>query len=155
NIFVYLKRIFMKNMYNQKVGTFVFFCLFSFFSFNLFAQVGIGTTNPDAGSMLDISSSDKGVLLPRVDIGNLGSIAPLTGSTEGLLVYNTNPSTGPGFFYWNGTIWVAVGDGGSDAELVFEDTTFLDTALFINSTNGNPVGANLYNTTIVLTKPTL
>jgi hypothetical protein len=71
------------------------------------AQVGINTTNPAAGSMLDITSVDKGMLIPRVDIANLSTIDPITGgSTESLLVYNTNITTGKGFYFWNGTIWI-------------------------------------------------
>jgi hypothetical protein len=73
---------------------------------NLIAQVGINTTTPQAGSMLDIDSADKGMLVPRVDIADLSTIAPITGgATESLLVYNTNVTTGKGFHFWTGTIW--------------------------------------------------
>lgn len=78
-----------------------------FFQSVLFAQVGINTTSPQPGSMLDVSSIDKGILIPRVDIANLSSIAPITGgATESLLVYNTNITTGKGFHYWSGTVWI-------------------------------------------------
>ena len=73
------------------------------------AQVGINTTTPQGGSMLDITSTNKGLLIPRVDIVDLSNIAPITGgNTESLLVYNTNPSTGKGFYYWSGAQWVNV-----------------------------------------------
>ncbi|PKA83387.1 hypothetical protein ATE92_1539 [Ulvibacter sp. MAR_2010_11] len=73
------------------------------------AQVGIGTTTPQPGSILDISTSNKGVLVPRVNIASLNTIAPITGgATEGLLVYNTNATTGAGFHYWNNTVWVPI-----------------------------------------------
>ena len=73
------------------------------------AQVGINTTSPSPGSMLDIESTTKGMLVPRVDIANLNTIAPITGgATESLLVYNTNTTTGRGFHYWDGTIWIAI-----------------------------------------------
>ncbi|WP_299683756.1 hypothetical protein [uncultured Dokdonia sp.] len=75
------------------------------------AQVGIGTTSPSAGSMLDITSADKGVLLPRVDIVDLSTVAPIVGgATVGLLVYNTNTTTGIGYYYWNGSEWSALSD---------------------------------------------
>ena len=75
--------------------------------FTVQAQVGIGTTSPQAGSILDVVSTDKGILLPKVNITNLNTIAPITGgATEGLLVYNTNASTGVGFHYWSGTVWI-------------------------------------------------
>jgi len=78
-----------------------------FLSTTIIAQVGINTTTPASGSMLDITSIDKGVLIPRVDIANLSTIAPITGgSTESLLVYNTNATTGRGFHYWSGIVWI-------------------------------------------------
>lgn len=95
----------------------------SFMSIASFAQVGIGTTSPSAGSSLDIDTSDKGFLVPRVSISDLATIAPVTGgSTEGLLVYNTNTSTGKGFYYWDGSAWVGVQRGVSGTSVsVAED----------------------------------
>ena len=81
------------------------------------SQVGINTTSPSAGSILDVDIADKGILIPRVDIANLSTIAPVTGgSTVSLLVYNTNSTTGPGFFYWDGSQWVGI-DGEKDWKL--------------------------------------
>ena len=55
--------------------------------------VGIGTTAPDASAALDIVSSSKGLLLPRVaDATSIASPAP------GLLVYQTGAPAG---FYYN------------------------------------------------------
>ena len=68
------------------------------------AQVGIGTTSPAGGSLLDISSTDKGILIPRVDIADLSTAAPVTEdltNSESLLVHNTNTTTGKGFYYWD------------------------------------------------------
>ncbi len=48
------------------------------------AQVGIGTTSPDASSVLEINSTDKGLLIPRVTTANL----PVT-PAKGLIVFNT------------------------------------------------------------------
>ncbi len=86
---------------------------FSFVAFiateNSNAQVGINTLSPQAGSILDIESNDKGMLVPRVNISDLSTIAPITGgATESLLVYNTNTTTGKGFHYWNGTVWIPI-----------------------------------------------
>jgi len=76
---------------------------------NLNAQVGINTTTPQAGAILDVESTDKGLLVPRVNIANLNTIAPITGgATESLLVYNTNTSTGVGFHYWTGSLWFPI-----------------------------------------------
>ena len=84
--------------------------LFLLLSFSMFSQVGIGTTTPAEGSILDVTSTDKGVLVPSVDITNLTTIAPITGgATVGLLVWNTNSTTGVGFHYWDGNDWIALG----------------------------------------------
>ena len=78
---------------------------------NSFGQVGIGTVSPAGGSQLDVTGSDKAVLIPRLDIDDLGSIDPVTGgSTESLLAYNTNTTTGKGFYYWDGSKWVKIKD---------------------------------------------
>ena len=83
-----------------------------------FSQVGISKTNnftPDAATILDVSSSDKGILIPRVELTSAVSLLPITttGNTpNSLLVYNTaiagtkpNNVT-PGFYYWEGDKWV-------------------------------------------------
>lgn len=77
------------------------------------AQVGIGTLTPEPSAMLDIESSDKGVLIPRVALSSTNVAAPVTPApSTGLLVFNTATSgTGAtavseGFYYWNGTQWV-------------------------------------------------
>lgn len=87
--------------------------LFIFFTKTTTAQVGIGTTNPASGSMLDIVSSDKGLLIPRVGLTGTDDTTTITPSaTEGLLVFNTNTagsginSVSEGFYYWNGIKWV-------------------------------------------------
>lgn len=69
------------------------------------AQVGIGTFDPKDDSVLDIQSTTKGLLIPRVSLTNLSLLSPVTGSvsgSEGLLVYNKNTVTGKGFYFWNG-----------------------------------------------------
>lgn len=52
-----------------------------------FSQVGIGTTVPDASSILDIESTDSGILVPRL---TSAQIAAITSPATSLLVYNTD-----------------------------------------------------------------
>lgn len=84
----------------------ILFCTF----FNAYTQVGIGTTNPAPGSILDINSSNSGVLIPRVELVETTNQLPITAPTPetGLLVFNTATvnDVAPGFYYWNGTQWV-------------------------------------------------
>jgi len=51
------------------------------------AQVGIGTTTPDASSILDVESTDKGVLIPRLSTAQRNAI---TNPANGLMIYNTD-----------------------------------------------------------------
>lgn len=71
------------------------------------AQVGIGTKKPNASSMLDIVSEDKGILIPRIDLLNINNFQ-LVGDTkeEGTLIYNNKAKTGVavGFYYWTNTL---------------------------------------------------
>ena len=54
-----------------------------------FAQVGIGTINPDASSILDLTSNSQGLLVPRMTTAQRSAISsPVTG----LLIYNTTTS---------------------------------------------------------------
>lgn len=66
----------------------------------VFAQVGIGTNNPSASAALDISSTNKGLLLPRLNMQQIKNIAS---PVAGLTVYNTDQNK-PCFF--NGTEWL-------------------------------------------------
>ena len=94
------------------------------------AQVGVGTTTPDASAALDITSTTKGLLIPRMTNSERNFIvSPASGlvlwcsdcATEGeLQVYNgivwvkvgTKPGTLVGQMrYWNGTAWVVIVPG--------------------------------------------
>ncbi len=106
----------MKNIYSQKAGAFIFFCSLFLFSFNGFAQVGIGTTNPNSNAKLDIVSTvaePGGLLLPRVALTATDNFAPLTAHEAGMTVYNTATTTGvnmvtPGYYYNDGGQWVRI-----------------------------------------------
>ena len=72
-----------------------------------FAQTGIGTTTPDASEKLDISSTSKGLLAPRMTASQkTGITLPATG----LLIYQTD--TTPGFYVNSGTaagpVWTRI-----------------------------------------------
>lgn len=78
------------------------------------AQVGIGTPTPNASAMLDITATNKGVLIPRVALTANDDQTTVTTPTTSLLVYNTNTSDAnvadvkkvtPGFYYWNVNKW--------------------------------------------------
>lgn len=68
--------------------------VFALFCSQAFAQVGIGTTSPHGSAALEISSTNKGFLLPRMTTTERGSIPnPL----PGMLIYNTTASKFQGY----------------------------------------------------------
>jgi hypothetical protein len=78
------------------------------------AQTGIGTTTPSPSAKLEVASSNQGFLPPRIALTATNAASPVTSPATGLLVYNT-ATTGtppnnvaPGYYYWNGSAWVAV-----------------------------------------------
>ncbi|HMR90122.1 MAG TPA: hypothetical protein PKD51_18300 [Saprospiraceae bacterium] len=83
-------------------STFIFLCLISI---SLSAQVGIGTASPDVSAALDVTATDKGLLIPRV---SLASAIP--SPAAGLMVHQTTAPAG--FYYYNGTAWTMIGAQG-------------------------------------------
>lgn len=98
------------------------------FHFATFAQVGIGTNNPDASAQLEVSSSVKGFLPPRVALTARNSAGPISSPATGLLVYNTASAGSypnnvlPGFYYNSGTpssvFWTRLNDEKNDYQSI-------------------------------------
>jgi hypothetical protein len=87
----------------------VFFCIC--LSMHAYAQVGVGTTSPNASSILEINSTDKGVLLPSVNLTSNTMDLDANGSTTqpvGMIVYNSGSTLTKGFCYWTGTEWRSI-----------------------------------------------
>ncbi len=78
-------------------------------------QVGIGTNAPDNSAVLDVKSTNKGVLIPRVALTGTNDVTTIADPANGLMVYNTaTANTGStkvianNFYYFNGTVWKLV-----------------------------------------------
>ena len=71
------------------------------FSMGLTAQVGINTPVIDASAALEITSTEGGILIPRMTETERDEI---TAAADGLLIYQTDATVG--FYYYNGTEWV-------------------------------------------------
>lgn len=97
--------IFMLRPYLLLIG--LLSCQTLSFSQNL----AINTTGntPDVSAMLDIVSTSKGLLIPRVSLSSTTDASTITTPATGLMVYNTNASItgthadGVGFYYNAGT----------------------------------------------------
>ncbi len=76
-------------------------------------KIGDNPTNLNNASLLELESTNKGFVLPRVSLNNVDSSTPLPASLiTGTVVFNTNASTtggnGVGLYFWNGSAWAAV-----------------------------------------------
>lgn len=85
-----------------------------FYSVFAYSQVGINTTTPNPSSMLEISSSNKGILIPRVSLTSTIDNTTIASPAISLLVYNLSSTADvtPGFYYWD-TVWKPISSGGS------------------------------------------
>ena len=72
-------------------------------------NVGIGTSSHHASAQLDLSSTTKGFLPPRMTTTERSAISA-TGAASGLVVYNTTINQ---LEYYNGTTWTALAAGNS------------------------------------------
>jgi len=77
----------------------------------VYSQLGINTENPDTSSELHIYSTDKGILIPRVDLtASLSDPSPVSSPAEGLLIYNIGSNAAKGFYFWKPTSgWTLLG----------------------------------------------
>lgn len=72
------------------------------------AQVGFGTNTPEKSSAVEITSTKRGLLIPRIDLTLTTIAAPVSQPAQSLLVYNKNTAgdVTPGFYYWDANKWV-------------------------------------------------
>ena len=90
-----------------------------FASLNTKAQnIGVGTATPNASAILDISATNKGLLIPQVSLTGVNDITTIPGAPTSLLIYNMfNAGSGagaviPGYYYWDRLllIWIRFTD---------------------------------------------
>jgi hypothetical protein len=119
-------------------------------SASVFAQkdnVGIGTTSPDASAVLDIQSSNKGLLIPRMSLDQRKSVnRPATG----LMIYQTDEKAG--FYFYNGDDWKPLTEAVGNAKAVALDVDnwskngdAVSSTNFIGTTNGQALRFRVNN----------
>jgi microcystin-dependent protein len=105
------------------------------------AQVAVNTdgSSPNASAMLDVKSSTKGILIPRMTAVERGLIAS---PVAGLLVYQTNAPAG--YYYYTGTAWKQMIDAlatpanpPANDLLTFDGTNWIAKNLVVAQTGGN------------------
>ena len=127
-----------------------------FASSSAFAQVKIGDnpTSINSGSVLEIESSNKGLLMPRVNLSNTNVWGLLGSSVAGMEVYNSNAGItagsnsypiiagGIGIYYWDGTGWVATSFSIKDIVKPYFAAT---SPYYVAGTNGSSVSGYTEN----------
>jgi hypothetical protein len=87
-----------------------------------------------ASAILDVSSANKGILIPRVALTGTTDLTTIASPANSLLVYNTAAISNvtPGYYYWSGSAWTKFvtgtawslrGNSGTIADTNFLGTT--------------------------------
>ena len=102
---------------------------------NTAGAVGIGTTAPSGSAKLDIKSTTRGLLIPRMTLTQRNAIpSPATG----LLLFQTDNT--PGFYFYSGSAWTTLkGANTSLSNLV--SPTSINQVLLPNVTNSLDIGS--------------
>ena len=66
-------------------------------------KLAIGTNSPNNSAILDVSSTSKGILIPRMTASQKNAISS---PTTGLLIFQTDAPTD--FYYYNGSSWISL-----------------------------------------------
>jgi|GEM_PF-4155999 hypothetical protein len=99
------------------------------------SQTGIGVESPNDEAVLEIASSTKGVLLPKVALENNAQSFHLTDNAgaahTGMLLYNTNTDitgglSGAGYYFWTGVQWERLLTSDGSSNIFFPDPGIFD-----------------------------
>ncbi len=103
-------------------------------------NTGIGTITPDPDAALEVSATDKGLLLPRIALTGTAAAAPLSGHKEGMTVYNTATAADvtPGYYYNDGTQWVRIAEADADINTLLSLDPVTGVLTYTNENNDNP-----------------
>ena len=120
-----------------------------FFAAGTKAQVGIGIATPNTNAILDLTATDKGLLIPRVSLIATNVTLPIAFAPPlpaSLLVYNTatNATSGaalavtPGYYYWNGA-WTRLTDNGWINAASAATTNYTTGTRFLGTANASDI----------------
>ena len=112
-------------------------------------NVGVGTNTPDASAKIDITSSNKGLLIPRVALTSTTDATTIPTPATSLLIYNTATAGSspnnvtPGFYYNSGTstspIWTKLATATSTNEWSLAGNTGIS----------EPASPSVYGTSVI------
>jgi hypothetical protein len=119
-LYLYLSNLLIKRFFMKRI---MLLCLIFSKAFNSESQVAINITGalPAASSILDVSSTNKGILIPQVSIDSLKDVTSIPSPANGLIVYNTTQpgvrnDMSRGFYYYSTAAlsWVRMADNLND-----------------------------------------
>lgn len=93
------------------------FIAYLFVAFHAFAQVGIGTNTPNASSALDVTSTSKGLLLPRLTHTQKTAIVS---PAAGLWIWCSDCGVKGEMQVYNGISWTNMAGGTATAPLLLD-----------------------------------
>lgn len=118
----------------KKLLTFIL----SLFAIYSQAQIKIGN-NPgtiNSNSILEIESTNKGFLPPRVALSSYSSISPLSATVPaGMLVFSSGGSIADGFYYWNGSEWKKLDNGNKNIVSKAANATLTKSESYVVASN--------------------
>jgi hypothetical protein len=84
-------------------------------------KLGSNPTTTNADALLEMETTNKGLLLPRVALTSTTAFAPLTAHVAGMAVYNTATvgDVTAGYYFNNGTKWVKIADANASASNLY------------------------------------
>ncbi len=116
--------------------------------------LSINSNSTNASAILDLNVTDQGLLLPRIALTGNNDVASVAGAeVTSLLIYNTATVVGanavkPGFYFWNGTIWIAIASVLPPPENLGPDGTILLWDAATGTYANSPVSTTGTTTTI-------
>ena len=104
--------------------------------YNTTGEVGIGTTTPAASALLDITSTNKGILIPRMTAAQKTAIAS---PSAGLMIFQTDAPIG--FYYYTGSNWLNISNLGTSSRYIPYST---NTAFFAGGQSLSGAAGGVY-----------
>lgn len=115
-----------------------------------FAQQGFGTNQPNRSAAVDIVSTKRGLLIPRIALTSTTVAAPVSTPAQSLLVYNTATAgdVTPGFYFWETNKWVRfVSSDSEKTEVVTAGNNMVVNPTTVGNTTTFEVGLDLSGAT--------
>jgi len=110
------------------------------------AQIGILTDNPNSSAALDIYSTNKGLLIPRVSLtSDINSASPVDSPATGLLIFNSGTNQPIGFYYWNSLKWVSTSSSTNYWSITGNNSTSVNSN-FLGTSNNQHFAMRTNNT---------